>query len=191
MTQADRIREYALEHYIEPARREQLAEVKILARDVRNALGLHPGQQTSVIQALVSEAFHDEHGLVLVERLGEGQGWRGVHYRLSGMDYSPGKGISPQRGQDAEFVFGTQPGREQGGDWRRRVQQPPTRREQASDLREPLREFPTRHEQADDWRKQVLELPIEGFQELFSDYLKAKGFSNAEVEIVIRTRGRG
>ncbi len=42
-----------------------------------------------------------------------------------------------------------------------------------------------------DWRKQVLELPIEGFQELFSDYLKAKGFSNAEVEIVIRTRGQG
>ena len=191
MTQADRIREYALEHYIGPARREQLAEVKIFARDVRNALGLHPGQQTSVIQALVSKTFHDAHGLVLVERLGEGQGWQGVHYRLLGMDYSPGKGHSPRREPSAESVSGVKPGRGQPSAWlKRQISGLSTEREQASDLRERLREFPTGREQANDWRKQVLELPIEGFQELFIDYLKAKGFSNAEVEIVIRTRGR-
>ena len=43
----------------------------------------------------------------------------------------------------------------------------------------------------DDWRKQVLKLHIEEFQELFSDYLKAKGFSDADVEIVIRMRKQG
>lgn len=46
------------------------------------------------------------------------------------------------------------------------------------------------HEQAGDWRERVLELPMGEFRELFSDYLKAKGFSDAEVEIVIRMKGQ-
>ena len=190
MTQADRIRQYVIQHYIEPARSAQHAEVKVYASVVRNALGLDPSKQTSVVQALITEKFRSDQGLELVERLGEGDGWQGVHYRLLGMDYFPDKGSSPRREPSAESGSGVKPGREITRAWvKRQVSGLSTGREQASDLRERLREFPTRHEQANDWRKQVLELPIEGFQELFSDYLKAKGFSNAEVEIVIRTRG--
>ena len=47
------------------------------------------------------------------------------------------------------------------------------------------------HAQADDWRERVLELPMGEFQGLVGDYLKAKGFSDAEVEIVIRLKWQG
>ena len=149
MTQADRIREYVVQQYIEPARREQRTEVSILARDIRSEMGL-PIDQTAVMQALIRDNFLNQNGLELAERLGEGQGWRGVRYRLLRTGYSPDPFIP-------------------------RGDHEPT---------------PTR-EQGEDWRKQVLELPIEEFRELFSDYLKAKGFPNADVEIVIRTRGQG
>lgn len=44
------------------------------------------------------------------------------------------------------------------------------------------------HEQANDWRERVLELSMGEFRELFSEYLKVKGFSDADVEIVIRMK---
>ena len=169
MPQGDvnRIREYAT-GLVEQARREGRESITIRAGNVHKALGLRQAY-ANVGQALDGEIFHRQARVKLV-------------------DYD---GPPSRRGSKSEFIYRILHGREQGDDWRRRVPQRPTRREQASDLRERLREFPTQHEQANDWRKRVLELPIEGFQELFSDYLKAKGFSNAEVEIVIRMRGLG
>ena len=155
MTKVERIRQYVVRHYIEPARQEQLAEISILARDIRSEVGL-PIDQTTVMQALIAGTFLNQNGLELVERLGEGQGWQGVIYRLSRTDHSPDKGAPSRRRPDAGFVSSIQPGQEQ----------------------------------ADDWRERALELPMGEFRELISDYLKAKRFSNAEVEIVIRLKGQ-
>ena len=38
------------------------------------------------------------------------------------------------------------------------------------------------------WRKQVLGLSPSEFQELAREYLKAKGFADAEIEIVIKMK---
>ena len=181
---ADRVREYAT-GLVEQARRESKDRIAIRAGDVHDALRLRQAH-ANVAQALEGDTFHRQANVELV-------------------DY---RGVKSRRGANSVFVFSIQTGykpasawikriselpteRGQASDWRKRISELPTERGQASDWRARIREFPTQHEQADDWRKQVLELPIEGFQELFSDYLKAKGFSNAEVEIVIRTRGRG
>ena len=164
---ADRVREYAT-GLVEQARREGKDRIAIRAGDVHDALRLRQAH-ANVGQALEGDTFHRQADVELV-------GYRGVKSR---------------RGANSVFVFSIQTGYKQASDWRNQVSELPTERGQASDLRERLREFPTQHEQANDWRKQVLELPIEGFQELFSDYLKAKGFSNAEVEIMIRTRRQG
>ena len=151
MTQADEIRQHAVQHYIEPARQEQRAEVTILAKDIRGEMGMHI-DQTAVMSALTAVTFLDKYGLGL-ERLGEGQGWQGVRYRLSGTDYSSDQSMPrgeyesiPQHERELEYVS--------------------------------------------DWRERVLELPMGEFRELFSDYLKAKGFSDADVEIVIRMKGQ-
>ena len=150
MSQADEIRRYAVQHYVEPARRAGERRVSIRAGDVHNALGLKQAH-FNVCQALDGSKFHRQAGVRLV-------------------DYN---GVPSRRGANAEFVFSIQPGQAQASDWRRRVSEPPTRQAQASD-----------------WRGRVLELPMGEFRELFSDYLKAKGFSDAEVEIVIRMKGQ-
>ena len=130
---ADRIRQYATQHYIEPARKAGRQRVVIRASDVHKALGLG-WHYANVCQALDGSKFHHQAGVRLV-------------------DY---KGPPSRRGPSAEFVFSILPG----------------------------------YEQADNWRERVLELPMGEFRELFSDYLKAKGFSDAEVEIVIRMKGQ-
>ena len=53
--------------------------------------------------------------------------------------------------------------------------------------RAPNSEFAFRVLPMDDWHKRVMELPVEEFEELVGDYLRAKGFSNAEM--VIRVKG--
>ena len=136
MTQADRIREYAVEHYIEPARRAGERRVSIRAGDLHNALGLKQAH-FNVCQALDGSKFHRQAGVKI------------VYY----------KGPPSRRGPSAEFVF--------------------------SILPQPV------HTQADDWRRRVMELPMGEFQGLIGDYLKAKGFSDADVEIVIRMKGQG
>ena len=149
---ADRIRQYALEHYIEPARRAGERRVVVRASDVHKALGLG-WRYANVCHALDGDKFHRQAGVKIV-------------------DY---KGPPSRRGPSAEFVFSIlpQPGHEQANDWRRRGL-----------------ELPARREQADDWRRHIMELPLGEFQGLIGDYLKAKGFSDAEVEIVIRLKGQ-
>ena len=134
MTQADEIRQYALEHYVEPARRAGERRVVVRAMDVHNALGLN-GRYPNVCQALDGSKFHRQAGVKIV-------------------DY---KGPPSRRGPSAEFVFSILP---QPG-----------------------------YGQANDWRERVMELPMGEFQGLVGDYLKAKGFSDADVEIVIRLKG--
>lgn len=152
MSQADEIRRYAAQHFVEPARQKQCAEVTILAKDIRSEKGL-PIDQAAVMSALTTKIFRNKNGLKLLERIGDGQGWQGVRYRLMGTDYSPDQSLPrgeyepiPQHGRESEYIG--------------------------------------------DWRERVLELPMGEFRELFSDYLKAKGFSDAEVEIVIRMKGQ-
>ena len=151
MTQADEIRQYALEHYIEPARNAGERRVVVRAMDVHNALGLN-GRYPNVCQALDGSKFHRQAGVKIV-------------------DY---KGPPSRRGPSAEFVFSIL-----------------SEYEQANDRRKQGAQLPTRHEQANDWLRRVMELPMGEFQELIGDYLKAKGFSDADVEIVIRMKGQG
>ncbi|CDX58324.1 hypothetical protein MPL1032_240018 [Mesorhizobium plurifarium] len=53
---ADRIREYVLEHYIEPAREGDEAEVEVLVSDVNSALGLNQAWP-NICQALKGQKF--------------------------------------------------------------------------------------------------------------------------------------
>ena len=150
MTQVERIRQYVVQRYIEPARQEKLSEVSILTKDIRSGMGL-PIKQTILMEALTARIFLNQNGLEI-----EQGGWQDIRYRLSRTDHSPDKGSSSQRGSNAKIVFGIQPG----------------------------------HEQADDWRKRVLELPIGEFQGLVGEYLKANGYSDSEVGMVIRAIGQ-
>ena len=79
------------------------------------------------------------------------------------------RGVKSKRGANSVFVFSIQTGYKPAGDWIKRISELSTERGQASD-----------------WRKQVLELPIGEFQGLVGEYLKANGYSDAEVGMVIR-----
>lgn len=103
-----------------------------------------------------------------------GQALEGATFhRQAGVELVGYRGVKSRRGANSEFVFSIQPVREQASDWRRQVSELPTGRTQASD-----------------WRKRVLELPIGEFQGLVGEYLKAKGYSDAEVRMVIRMMGQ-
>jgi len=53
---ADRIRQYALDHYIVPARADGLASVTILVKDLQRRLGLKQ-VEANVCQALAGKKF--------------------------------------------------------------------------------------------------------------------------------------
>ena len=53
---ADRIRQYVLEHYIEQAREEECEQVEVLVRDVNTALGLNQAWP-NICQALAGRKF--------------------------------------------------------------------------------------------------------------------------------------
>ena len=55
---ADRIRQYVLEHYIEPAREEGRRQAEVLVRDVNTALGLNEAWP-NICQALAGRKFQD------------------------------------------------------------------------------------------------------------------------------------
>ena len=55
---ADRIRQYVLEHYIEPAREKGRGKAEVLVRDVNKALGLKQ-PWTNVRQALITRKFQE------------------------------------------------------------------------------------------------------------------------------------
>jgi hypothetical protein len=58
LSEAERIRQYVLEHYIEPAREEEKKSVDILLREVDAALGMRQGWK-KIIQALTGREFRD------------------------------------------------------------------------------------------------------------------------------------
>lgn len=69
---ADRIRQYVLEHYIEPAREEGHDHVEVLVRDVNEALGLKEAWP-NICQALAGRMFQDMAQLPEPERIGADQ----------------------------------------------------------------------------------------------------------------------
>lgn len=69
---ADRIRQYVLEHYIEPAREEGRDHVDVLVRDVNEALGLKEAWP-NICQALAGRMFQDMAQLSEPERIGADQ----------------------------------------------------------------------------------------------------------------------
>ncbi|EPX87712.1 GTPase subunit of restriction endonuclease [Rubellimicrobium thermophilum DSM 16684] len=69
---ADRIRQYVLEHYIEPAREEGREHVDVLVRDVNEALGLKEAWP-NICQALAGRIFQDMAQLPEPERIGADQ----------------------------------------------------------------------------------------------------------------------
>lgn len=69
---ADRIRQYVLEHYIEPAREDGHDQVEVLVRDVNGALGLKEAWP-NICQALGGRIFLDMASLTEPERIGADQ----------------------------------------------------------------------------------------------------------------------
>jgi hypothetical protein len=69
---ADRIRQYVLEHYIEPAREEGREHVEVLVRDVNKALGLKEAWP-NICQALGGRMFQDMAQVPEPERIGANQ----------------------------------------------------------------------------------------------------------------------
>jgi len=69
---ADRIRQYVLEHYIEPAREDGRDHVEVLVRDVNKALGLNEAWP-NICQALAGRKFQDMAQIPAPERIGANQ----------------------------------------------------------------------------------------------------------------------
>ena len=69
---ADRIRQYVLEHYVEPAREEGRGQVEVLVRDVNTALGLNEAWP-NICQALAGRKFQDLARIPSPERIGAEQ----------------------------------------------------------------------------------------------------------------------
>ena len=69
---ADRIRQYVLEHYVEPAREEGRGQAEVLVRDVNTALGLQEAWP-NICQALAGRKFQDLARIPPPERIGAEQ----------------------------------------------------------------------------------------------------------------------
>ena len=69
---ADRIRQYVLEHYIEPAREEGRRQAEVLVRDVNTALGLNEAWP-NICQALAGNKFQELAQVLPPERIGADQ----------------------------------------------------------------------------------------------------------------------
>lgn len=69
---ADRIRQYVLEHYIEPAREEGRDHVEVLVSDVNKALGLNQAWP-NICQALAGRIFREMAEVPEPERIGADQ----------------------------------------------------------------------------------------------------------------------
>ena len=69
---ADRIRQYVLEHYIEPARAEGREQAEVLVRDVNKALGLNQAWP-NICQALAGPKFQELVQVPPPERIGADQ----------------------------------------------------------------------------------------------------------------------
>jgi 5-methylcytosine-specific restriction enzyme B len=71
--QADTIREYVFQKYIEPARKQKIATVKVRAGDVAKALGLRK-RMPAVCGAIGTVKFRTKYSVQLVNRQGPGNG---------------------------------------------------------------------------------------------------------------------
>ena len=140
MRQADEIRQYAVEHYVDPARIRGEKRVTIRAGNVRIEKELPSDSVAAVGGALDTEVFEK---LANVKRV----------------DYH---GVPSRRGADANFEFEILPV-----------------------LKNESREA----DFSESWREHVMELAPNEFQDLVREYLKSKGFTDAEIEIVIRMKG--
>ena len=69
---ADRIRQYVLEHYIEPAREEGRKQAEVLVRDVNSALGLNEAWP-NICQALAGPKFQELAQVPPPEQIGANQ----------------------------------------------------------------------------------------------------------------------
>ena len=69
---ADRIRQYVLERYVEPAREEGRGQAEVLVRDVNTALGLKEAWP-NICQALAGRKFQDLAQIPSPERVGADQ----------------------------------------------------------------------------------------------------------------------
>ena len=99
-THADRVRDYAREHYVEPARVRKESSIRIVAGEVQKAVRLS-NRVALVCQALKSHKFLDENGLILEKWEGPPSGMSttvAFIYRLK----SQGGVLSGQR---AEWPF--------------------------------------------------------------------------------------
>lgn len=97
MRLADRIRQYALEKYVEPARHNGRSDVTIRAGDVHSDMKL-TSRMPAVCGALSADKFLVLARLELLKRTGPGQGANAVfHYRvLYHLPQSSVKGKSPK-----------------------------------------------------------------------------------------------
>jgi 5-methylcytosine-specific restriction enzyme B len=71
--QADAIREYVFKKYIEPAREQKVATVKVRAGDVAKALGLRK-RMPAVCGAIGTVKFRTKYSVQLVDNHGPGNG---------------------------------------------------------------------------------------------------------------------
>ena len=158
MSQANEIRQHVFVHHIEPAREKGLTEVEVLTKVVRQEMDGNL-DPTAIMGALTAENRLNSIRAELVRRIGTGRGWQGVRYRLL---------EAKTDSMSCDELLS-----------RLRYQNLKTT---PSSDDQPIKDID------ESWRKQVLGLSPSEFQELAREYLKAKGFADAEIEIVIKMK---
>lgn len=81
MTQADRIRQFALDHFVVPARAKGLPEITIRAGDIHQAMGL-ANSMPAVCSAIGSKKFEELARTALVKTIGPANG-ANVYFHFS------------------------------------------------------------------------------------------------------------
>ena len=158
---ADRIRNYAT-RLVEDARRNGETRIKIRSGDIHNALGLSQAH-ANVGQSLEGEIFQNQAGVRLV-------------------DY---RGVDSRRGANAYFIYEILPASNR--DVRSFITPLDVEQESVAGVSSSTDAEP-KDAMDENLRERILELSPSEFQELAREYLKAKGFDDAEIEITIRMK---
>ena len=163
MTQADEIRRHADERYVIPARLRGERRVTIRAGTVREEMGLLPDSIAAVGGALDTEVFERFANVLRV-------------------DYH---GVDSRRGANAYFTYEILP--VSNRDMRSFITSQDVEQESVAGVGSATNAEP---EDAldENLRERILELSPSEFQELAREYLEAKGFDDAEIEITIRMK---
>jgi hypothetical protein len=101
VTQADRIRQFALDQYISPARAEGRAEIVIRAGDIHREMGLS-NAMPAVCSAIGSTKFSESARVSLLETKGPTNG-ANVYFRF-GLVAVPERGPASQRERTAKLI---------------------------------------------------------------------------------------